>query len=75
MCRLLESFRACDPQGREFDVNVFAEPRELPGGGVEWISTATARVVGSRMSLPAVRVEANVFRLSPGDLELRRMGS
>jgi hypothetical protein len=73
MRRLLESFRACDAQGREFDVDVFAEPRELPGGAIEWVSTATARVVGSRMNLPAVRVEGDIFRLSPGDLELRRV--
>jgi HrpA-like RNA helicase len=73
MRRLVESFRACDVQGREFDVDVFAEPRDLPGGGVEWVSTAIARVVGSRMNLPAVRVSGDVFHLTPGGLELTRI--
>lgn len=73
MRRLIESFRASDVQGREFDVDVFAEPRELPGGGVEWVSTAIARVVGSRMNLQVVRVSGDVYHLTPGGLELTRI--
>lgn len=69
--RLMEAFRARDPQGREYEVAVYAEPRPA-GGGVEWVGTATARAIGSGLALPAVRV-GDVYRLTPGGLELTRV--
>lgn len=71
--RLLESFRARDRQGREYDIEVYAEPRPGCAGDVEWVGTATARVAGTYLALPAVRVEGDVYQLQPGGLELTRV--
>jgi hypothetical protein len=75
MRRHLETVRARDAHGREYDIDVFAEPREISGGTVEWVGTASARIVGTRLNLPAVRVSLDVFHLSPGGLELIRVRS
>ena len=71
MRRLLEAFPAIDPQGREYEVSVYAEGRAVPGG-TELVGTAVARVVDTNLELPAVRVNGNVFQLVPGGLELKR---
>ena len=75
MRRHLETIQARDAQGREYVVDVFAEPREVSAGTIEWVGTATARVVGTRLDLPAVRIGHDSFRLSPGGLELTRVSS
>lgn len=75
MRRYMETIRARDGEGREYDVDVFVELRERSGGTVEWVGTATARIVGTRLGLPAVRIGADVFHLSPGGLVLTRVNS
>jgi hypothetical protein len=74
MRRLLEAFPAQDAEGREYEVSVFAESRAISGGS-ELVGTAVARVVGTELVLPAVRVNEDVYRLDPGGLELTRSGS
>ena len=71
MRRLLEAFPAVDKQGRAYEVAVYAEIRPVPGG-TELVGTAVARVVGTQLELPAVRISGNVFQLVPGGLELVR---
>jgi hypothetical protein len=73
MRRLLESFPALDAGGREYEVSVYAESRAIAGGS-EMVGTAVARVVGTQLELPAVRVTGDVYQLVPGGLELTRAG-
>ena len=73
MRKLLETFRATDPSGREYEIQVFVEGQAVTGGA-DLVGTAVARVAGTRLELPAVRVTADRYRLSPGDLELTRIG-
>ena len=71
MRRLLEAFPAIDSQGRAYEVAVYAETRVV-AGGTELVGTAVARVVGTQLELPAVRVNGDVFQLVPGGLQLVR---
>ena len=73
MRRLFETFRATDASGREYEVLVYLEAQAVAGGS-ELVGTAVARVAGTRLELPAVRVTADRYRLTPGDLELTRLG-
>jgi hypothetical protein len=71
MRRLLEAFPAVDSRGRSYEVAVYAETRTV-SGGTELVGTAMARVVGTQLELPAVRVSSDVFQLVPGGLQLVR---
>ena len=73
MRQLLEAFQATDPSGREYEVQVYLEAVAVAGGS-ELVGTAVARVAGTRLELPAVRVTADRYRLTPGGLELTRLG-
>ncbi|HEX3149620.1 MAG TPA: hypothetical protein VHR66_16210 [Gemmataceae bacterium] len=73
MRRLLEAFPAVDAEGRAYEVAVYAETRNVPGG-TELVGTAIARVIGTQLELPAVRVNGDVFQLVPGGLQLVRAG-
>ena len=64
MRRHLETIKARDSQGRDYVIDVFAEPREVSGGTTEWVGTATARIVGTRLDLPAVIIGQDVFQLA-----------
>jgi hypothetical protein len=74
MRQLLEAFKATDPSGREYEVRVYLEAMAVAGGS-ELVGTAVARVAGSWFELPAVRVTADRYRLTPGGLELTRLGN
>jgi hypothetical protein len=73
MRQLLETFRATDPSGRQYEVLVYLESQAVAGGS-ELVGTAVARVAGTRLELPAVRVSTDRYQLTPGGLELTRLG-
>jgi hypothetical protein len=73
MRRLLEAFRATDPSGREYEVLVYLEAQAVAGGS-DLVGTAVARVAGTRLELPALRITADRYRLMPGGLEVTRTG-